>query len=48
MDEGEVEEENAGDPAVYCSVGLNVWVVEHSFDVFCINFNDEVADPYNP
>jgi hypothetical protein len=48
MDEGEVKQENTGYPAVYCSVGLNVWVVEHAFNVLRVDFYDEVADADNP
>ena len=48
MYEFEVEEEDAGDPAVDSGVGLNVQVIEHSFDVLGVHFDDEVPDTYDP
>ena len=40
----EVEYEDAYDPAVHASERLNVRILRHTFDVSCVNFNDQVSD----
>ena len=43
VDKFEVEQKDGGDPSVDGSVGLNVGVAEHTFDIACIDFYDKVA-----
>jgi hypothetical protein len=40
----EIEEEDGGNPAVDGSVGLDVGIAEHTFNVTCIHFNYEIVD----
>jgi len=42
MNKSEVKEQNASNPTIDRSIGLKVWVIEHSFDILGINFNDQV------
>ena len=44
MNELEVKHEDAYDPAVHASERLNVRILQHTFDVSCVNFNDQVSD----
>ena len=48
VNELEVEEEDACDPPIDRSVRLYVWIVEHAFDVFRINLDDEIAYSNDP
>ena len=47
MPKGEVEKENTSYPLIDCRVRLNVWIVEHAFQIFCVDFNCEVLDTNN-
>jgi hypothetical protein len=42
--EFEVEEEDDGNPLVDSSIGLDVRVAEHTFDIAGIDFNDKLVD----
>ena len=44
MNELEMEHKDAHDLAVHASRGLNVGVLQHTFDVVSINFNDQVPN----
>jgi hypothetical protein len=44
MFEFEVEEEDGSNPLVDGSVGLDVGVAEHTFDIAGIDFNDKLMD----
>jgi hypothetical protein len=44
MDKGEMEGENGDDPAVNSSIGGDIWVFEHFFNIASINFNNKIAD----
>ena len=35
----EVEEEDGGDPSIHGRVGLNIWVVDHAFNVLSVDFD---------
>jgi len=48
MLECEVEEENLRNPAIDSRIRLNVGVVQHSFYILRIYFDDQVANIYNP
>ena len=48
VDKGEVEEEDPCNPAVNHSIQLDIGVVQHSLDVLCIYFDDELSHPDNP
>src|SRR5882724_10048441 len=43
----ELKEFDPNDPSVDCSAWLNVWVVEHPFDITCINFDSKIFDTNN-
>ena len=43
MDKFDVEQKDGGNPSVDGSVGLNVRVAEHTFDITCVNFYNKVA-----
>ena len=43
MDKLEVKQQACGNPSVDGGIGLNVRVAEHTFDVACIDFYDEVG-----
>src|SRR5882724_3650206 len=40
----ELEELDANNPSVDCSAWLNIWVVEHPFDITCLNFDLKIFD----
>jgi hypothetical protein len=44
MHQLEVEKEDGGDPVVDGSIGLDVRIAKHTFNVACIHFDDEIAD----
>ena len=44
MNELEVKHEDAHDPTVHASGRLDVGILQHTFDVVCINFDDQVSD----
>ena len=44
----EVEKEDGSNPSIYWCVRLDVQIIYHTFDVFCIDFNYEVAYANNP
>jgi len=48
VDECEVKEKDSGDPAVDGCIRLDVRVVEHSFDVLHIDFDNEIVDSDYP
>ena len=39
-----VEHEDAHDPMVNASGRLDIGILQHTFDVACINFNDQIPD----
>ena len=48
MLEGEVEHEDSHDPTVHGGVRLDVGIVQHAFDVFCIDFDCKILQANNP
>ena len=48
MYEREVKEEYTSNPTIDGGVGLDVRVIEHTLDVFCVDLYDEVVYTYNP
>lgn len=44
VNEFEVEEEDGSNSVVDGGVGLDIGVVEHALDKFCIHFDHQVAD----
>ena len=44
MNELEVEHEDAHDLVVHASRWLDVGILQHTFDVTCIDFNDQIPD----
>ena len=44
MNELKVEHKDAHDPTVHASGGLDIGILQHTFDVACINFNDQIPD----
>src|SRR5882724_4351262 len=40
----ELEELDANNPSVDCSAWLNVWVVEHPFNITSIDFDSKIFD----
>jgi len=50
MYECEIKKLDAYYPSVYCRIRLNIWVVQHSFDILCIYLNNQVlhADDVYP
>ena len=44
MNKLKVEHEDAYNPAVYASRRLDVGILQHTFDVSCIDFYDQIPD----
>jgi hypothetical protein len=44
MLELEVKEEDGGDPAIDCSIQLDIGVAEHTFDIAGVNLHNKLAD----
>ena len=44
MNELKVEHEDSHDPAVHASRGLDIGVLQHTFDVAGVYFNDQIPD----
>ena len=40
--------EDRGDPAVHRSVRNDVRIVDHTFDIFCVDFDSEIASSDEP
>src|SRR5882724_8023899 len=40
----ELKEFDPNDPSVDCRTWLNFWVVEHPFDITCIDFDSKIFD----
>ena len=47
MYEREVEGQDRDDPSVDTCAWYDIGIVEHSFDVLRVNFDDEVSDSYD-
>ena len=45
--EREVESQDRDDPSVDTCARYDIGIVEHSFDVLCVNFDNEVSDSYD-
>ncbi len=43
----EIKEQDTGDPTVNRRVRLNVWVINHTLNVLCVDLDDEVSGAYN-
>ena len=46
MNEVEVEKQNTCNIMVDCVAGLNVQIVQHSFNIFCVNLKIKCRQPY--
>lgn len=46
--EFEGEGKDGGDPAVHRSVRNDVRIVDHTFDIFCVDFDSEIASSDEP
>jgi hypothetical protein len=44
MNEFELKEKNTRYPSIDGRIGLQIGVVDHTFDVFCIDFHGKVDD----
>ena len=44
MNKLKVEHEDSYDPAVHASGGLDIGVLQHTFDVSGVNFNDQIPN----
>ena len=44
VNELEVEHEDAHDPTVHASRGLDIGVLQHTFDVASVDFNDQIPN----
>ena len=44
VNELKVEHEDSHDPAVHASGWLDIGILQHTFDVACVNFNDQIPD----
>ena len=45
--EREVESQDRNDPSVDTCAWYDVGIIEHSFDVLCVNIDNEVSDSYD-
>ena len=44
VDESEMKQRDGDDPSVDCSVGSDVRMLKHAFDIACVYFDDKVAN----
>ena len=48
MLEGEVEGKNSCDPTVHGCIRLDIGIIQHPLDIFCVDFNCEIVDANDP
>lgn len=48
MLEGEVEGEDSCDPTVHGRIRLDIGIIQHPLDIFCVDFNREIVDANDP